>query len=385
MKDGVGPILRGDIDEAPLAGGPNSRLSTKFTKSSLDASGLKLIVLSFYAHPILTLGAVRESLVRQIESAERFVAENPGWVIASEPSEARTALGAGKRVFVLSIETAGGVLETEEDRALFVDRKKVRIVTFMHLSPDRLGRGVALWPGAGVLNSPLENLQAWISKSTDPVSGAYVNPHGLSAFGKTTLEALVKNRVWIDLAHASDRAQREIVEVLDRVGQPSLVTHTKLREISQNERSVPNFTLDRVRATGGIVGLIPTDDMTKELGVASGLSANCRRGIRAFAEEWRRTAELAGSPAAVTLGSDFNAPLRGLRGGCPDVAISEAPTFAENGFYRGDDLPKLFSSFRAAGVETEPDPELAVERFLRAWEKVRGTVKAGKGKAPQSP
>jgi microsomal dipeptidase-like Zn-dependent dipeptidase len=381
MKDGMSFLLRGDFDEPTRSKDARSFLSTKFTRESLEPSGLRLVVVSIYAHPILKWGSQKESLLREVSRLEEFVAKNPKWVIASEPWEARAALATGKKVFVLSLETAADIVETKADQDLFIDEKKIRIVTFMHLSPDRLGRGVSLWPGIGIFNAPLENIEAWITKARDAVTGVYVNPYGLSDYGKTVLESLVKRRVWIDLAHASDRAERDMVEVLDRYGQPSLFTHTKLRELAASERAVPRFALERVKNTAGIVGLIPTDDMEAELPDSFDLPAMCRVGIQGFAEEWKRTVKITGAPERVALGSDFNAPLHGLRGGCPAVKVASNPSFEKTGFFRGDDLPLLDEAMKSVGVDPEPKPDLAIEAFLRAWEKVRGPL----GKKTQSP
>jgi microsomal dipeptidase-like Zn-dependent dipeptidase len=398
-------LVRGKFDEKTRSSSAGDRLKSKMTRSSLDPSGLRVVVVSFYAHPVLarlsgsfgqafasSRDVVRASLLRQIAAAEKFVAENPEWVIAAEPKEARAALAAGKRVLIYSVETAEGAFDTEEDRRLFVDEKKVGIVTFMHLSPDRLGRGVALMPGPAFLNAPIEWIGAWVRKTTDPITGAYVNANGLSEFGKTVLDELVKRRVWIDLSHSSDQTLREMIPVLDRARQPALFTHTKLRDLSQTERAVPKFALARVRATRGMVGLMPTDDMLDPLPEAGSLTktAACRRGIRAFAEEWQRTALAVGDSSGVVLGSDFNAPVSGLIGGCERVTLASDPDFVERGFYRGEDLPHLFGAMREVGVDFGKDPRIAVERFLTAWEKVRqgngpsGTLKADAGKAPRS-
>lgn len=384
MQDGMGPLLWGDFDEPAKANSASSRFRTKMTRESLDASGLKVIVVAFYAHPVLTRGSVRDSLLRQIAQAEQFVSENPDWVVAGEPSEARFALAAGKRVFVFSVETAAGAFENEADRDLFIDEKKIRIVTFMHLSPDRLGRGVALWPGLGVMNCPLEVIEAWTTQNKDPVTGAYLNPYGLTSFGKSVLEDLVRRKVWIDLAHSSDRAQREIVEVLDRFQQPSLITHTKLREIAKNERTLPQFSIDRVNRTHGMIGLIPTDEMTQKMSRKEDGKENCRQGIYAFAEEWKRAEILTGNVGAVALGSDFNSPLPGLRGGCSEVANSDSE-LAAKGFYRGDDLPRLFTAMRALGAGSSPEKtDPAIEHFIQAWERVRPKAPQNKKKQSES-
>lgn len=371
MKPGVGPLLRGDFDQPTKAKSPKNRYRTKMTGSSLDPSGLRLIVVSFYAHPILGWGKTQDALLREIAQLEAFVAENPDWVIAAEPSEARTALAAGKRVFVLSIETAGGILETKADQDLFIEQKKIRIVTFMHLSPDALGRGVALWPGVGIFNAPLEVIQAWFSRSVDPETGAYVNPYGLSAHGKVVLEDLAKRRVWIDHSHSSDQAIHDMAPILDRYAQPSLFTHTRLRSHGSGERAVPRFALERVRGTGGIVGLVPTDDLEVKLPASMGLPEECRKGIRNFAEEWRRMVEIMGSADSVMLGSDFNAPLHGLKGGCDLVGDPADREFSQRGFYRGEDIPQLSAAMHSVGVDPEPDSARALGHFLSVWEKVR--------------
>ena len=53
MKDGVSFLLRGEFHEPVKSGSASSRAGTKMTRDSLDASGLKLIVVSLYAHPVL--------------------------------------------------------------------------------------------------------------------------------------------------------------------------------------------------------------------------------------------------------------------------------------------------------------------------------------------
>ncbi len=222
-----------------------------------------------------------------------------------------------------------------------------------------------------MFNSPLELLEAWFTKTTDPATGAYVNPYGLSAYGRTVLEALAKRRVWIDLAHASDRAVREMSAILDRYGQPALYTHTKLRDFFPAEQAIPRVALERVKATRGLAGLIPTDAMTPDDRKSLGLPPGCKKGIRAFAEEWKTAVGFAGAPAAIALGSDFNAPIEGLEPGCLEKAASADAEMGTRGFYRAEDLPKLQTTMRALDADPEPNAERALDRFLSAWEKVR--------------
>jgi len=204
MHEGMGVLMRGAFDDPARSMNWNTRLQTRISKENLEKSKLRIVVVSYYAHPILKLGNVRESILRQIEMTENFVKENPNWVIASSSSEARAALKVGKHVFVFSLETARGTLDISEDRKLFLDEKKISIVTPFHLSPDRYG-SPSLYYRVGIVNTPIEWFQSWSQDLVDR-NGINVNPSGVWGEGRKLIAELVGRKVWIDFLHAFDRA-----------------------------------------------------------------------------------------------------------------------------------------------------------------------------------
>src|SRR5207244_2903484 len=114
------------------------------------------------ANPILTF-SLRDSVRRQVRLAERFVREHPSWIIARSAAQAREALLSGKRVMILSLEGASGILESENDLREFVDQDGIRIVNLLHLTDDAFG-GVAFLPGLHALMSPW----AWLKGVFSP-------------------------------------------------------------------------------------------------------------------------------------------------------------------------------------------------------------------------
>ncbi len=371
MKWGVGPLLKGDFESPLGAKNWESKIGSKANRETLETSRLGIIVVSLYAHPILVKkwaggpGGIFESLALQVKALQDFVKNSNGeWIIAKTASEARVARAAGKKVFVLSIETAAGAVDSDAGIAQWIDEAGVRIVTFMHLTPDHLG-GVALWPGFGFFNAPLAWIRSWIAGDKDD-HGHYINREGLSPSGKVLLEKLAQKRVWIDLAHSSDQTQKDIAEILDRYGQPALYTHTSYRENLRAERGVSEKQLRRVKDTGGVIGLIVSETMMEPNTLDDGSNPNCHRGFSAFVAEWKSVSEKI-SPAQVMLGSDFNAPLNGLRSGC---AKTQDLDLVQNGFFSAAQLPKLWSALREMGAPVPIDLQEQERAFLDAWAKV---------------
>src|SRR5690606_26901719 len=119
---------------------------------TLRESGIRILVAALYAHPLMTWD-LRDSIRRQIAQAERFVKENPEWVLVRDAIETRKVLAEGKRALILSLEGAAGILESEKDLHEFIDERGIRIVTLLHLIDDHFG-GAAFLRGAAILANP---------------------------------------------------------------------------------------------------------------------------------------------------------------------------------------------------------------------------------------
>ena len=344
---GIG--VQGDFSDPPRSATFRDTTKSKVTLANLNASGLRIVVLSLYAHPWLNRQrSVKGSIDRQIDRAERFILENPEWVIAGSAVEARTAVAQKRKVLILSLETSAGVLDSVEDRRHFIDQRRVRIVTFLHLSPDANG-SPALLRGWGMAAAPLEWIRSFFG-SDHSDDGVFRNVGGLTPAGVVVLKDLVARRVWIDLAHASDRSQAEMIPILRDAGQPLLYSHVTLRSNTHEELGISESQLRAVNESGGLIGMIPSG-----YGLPHGDLAD-------FAASWIRAARDI-APERILLGTDSNGPVKGL---APGVSSTELPL----GYFRVDQLPALSRDLRTRGAPISADASATVQNFLHTWERV---------------
>jgi len=368
MKQGMGWLFRGSFDGPIAATSWRNRLSSKVNRAALDASGNGIVVVSLFAHPLEGLD-VRASIRRQVALTEQLAASHPGWALARDAGQARRLIAAGKKVLVLSLEGAAGVLESEEDLAEFIDELGIRIVTPLHLVDDRYG-GSARLNGYQLFGNPL----ALADQLLDPTCGEHdvpINPRGLSSAGRQLVLDLIKRGVWIDLAHASDVALAQLWELIEAAGQPPLFTHTTMRRYRATERALSDSMLRKLGAAGGIVGLLPSEDAFETIRVAKrfcpeGCSQEaCGRGVSAFAQMYTDVVAVLG-PAAVMLGADFNGGMRHLAPSCSTGSSLDKPA----GLLHMGQIGELWAATRRLGA---PVPALRqqLERFLQAWAKVR--------------
>ena len=85
------------------------------------------------------------------------------------------------------------------------------------------------------------------------------DPPGLSAFGRDVVRSCKELGVLIDLAHCSDHSCRDILEVAT---QPTIVTHTKMRSLSESRRDMPDELVRRVAEGGGVVSILASAPRT---------------------------------------------------------------------------------------------------------------------------
>jgi len=373
MKEGMSWMFRGRFDEPLRARTYKDGLSSQINAEALESSGASIVVVALYAHPWLTW-SLQDSIRRQIALAEDFVRNHGGWIIARSASDARAALKAGKRVLVFSLEGASGILETEQDFQEFVVRRGIRIVTPLHLTDDGIG-GVAFLKGYRVLASPLAWLRSLIvSREHD---GAKANSRGLSAEGHEIIKRLLRYGVWIDLAHSSDQSQEEILAEMTTAYPdrklPLLYTHTVLRKYHGAERGVSELQLQRVRDSGGYIGLMPSEEMLDGTPVPRelcpvGCSADaCEGSVHALATQFREASLIVGAPS-VALGSDYNGAINHLKPSCGTKTILD-----QEGLWNFGQAGSIWQAMKALNAPV-PEPEsLMVDQFLDAWSRIRET------------
>lgn len=365
MKPGLGWLFRGSFEDGIAADHWGDRLFNKTDAESLERSGLSVVVVSLFAHPVF-VGDLRDAIRTQIHRARDFLATHPGWGLARNAAEAEALVNEGKRVMVFSLEGAWGVLESEEDLVEFVDGEGIAIVAPLHLTDDHFG-GAAAMTGFQVVANPL----GFVDRLLDWQLNAEVttHPRGLTPMGRRLLYELVARGVWVDLTHASDQATDEMLPILAAAGQPLLYTHTSLRELRAEERRLSRSRLAGVAQSGGVVGLLPSEDAFVE---STGRSELCPRacaeeacgsGVVGFAEMVRRAATVL-PPEALQLGTDFNGGMRHLAPSC-----GVEGRLATEGLVDVGQVGALWSAARRLGAPLK-DPEVHRARFLSAWSKV---------------
>lgn len=368
MKPALGCLFHGELEGPLTADSWDDRLSSKLNAAALSASGLSVVVVALFAHPVLG-GDMRAQVREQIAEVEAFARANPQWAIARDAAQARGLLEAGRRVLVLSLEGASGVIESEEDLIEFVDQRGIRIVTPLHLVDDRYG-GVASLAGTSYLANPL-GVAARLFDAKGPIDrGA----RGLTPLGRRLLASLMARGVWIDLTHAADAALTAMVPLVRAAGQPLLLTHAMLRRHRPIERATSDSLLRDVAASGGIVGLVPTEDAfdspAGRLCPPGCSAAACSQGVNGFAAVWSDAARILG-PEAVMLGSDHNGGMRHLKPSCGTGTSLDKPA----GLWNMGQSAELLASLARLGAPRAP-LRASLERFLSAWERVRSSPAA---------
>lgn len=367
MKEGMGVMAKGGFNGPLEASDWTSRFGNQANPEALERSEIGIVVAALYAHPLFTW-SLRASIRRQIAIAEGFVARHPNWIIARDARQAREALTQGRRVMILALEGASGILEDEADLKEFIDEKGVRIVNLLHLTDDHFG-GVAFEPGFMMLSSPWAMVSQALRPHRDP-DGVRINANGLTADGREMAAELLKRHVWLDLAHASDASQAELIQLMEKAGQPLLYTHTTLRKYMGAERAITAAQLAEVARTGGMVGVMPADTMLGGTPIPGAMCPDtchlaCKGGLHALAVQYGEIAAAIGADR-VALGSDTNGGVAHLAPTCPlGTALDE------RGLWNIGLQAAVWDSLEKLGEPVPKPRSRVIDRFLEAWEKAR--------------
>ncbi|MEI6666526.1 MAG: dipeptidase [Acidobacteriota bacterium] len=113
---------------------------------------------------------------------------------------------------------------------------------------------------------------------------------GLTPMGRELVGQMEARHILVDLAHASNQTIMDVVALSKK---PVIVSHTGVRGTCNNTRNLDDERLQRIAATGGVIG------------IGYWTTAVCGPDADAVARAIRYTANLVGVDA-VALGSDFD-------------------------------------------------------------------------------
>ena len=114
--------------------------------------------------------------------------------------------------------------------------------------------------------------------------------NGLTDFGREVVQAVVERGLILDVSHSSQKVVRDVLEMTDI---PLVVSHTGIHKNCEVKRNIPDALMQKIAATGGVIGIGYWADATCDDSPA-GVAKAIKVAIEVVGED------------AVSLGSDFD-------------------------------------------------------------------------------
>lgn len=188
---------------------------------------------------------------------------------ASEVSAGRLALGGARRVVVPLFVADAFAMSPDAARAAYdgafaslsraLGRTPVApAVTLSFEGADGFAddpAGFDAWAarGACLVGLVHSHTNALGASSQDPVAAS--RAHGLTPAGWRLAQHVVAHGALLDLAHASDATQDDLVAVARAAGAPIVDSHTGMRALVASERNLDDAHARAIAASGGVLGM----------------------------------------------------------------------------------------------------------------------------------
>lgn len=211
-------------DHHPLRG----RFAGHLDLPRMEDAGLSGAMWSVTTNPARPARNRWKTTVANFRRLRQVIDRTGGRVrVASTFTEWQAARRAGAHAALLVIQ-GGNALDAAPEDQLLPDPALCR-VTLVHLTNSQLG------------------------ESSQPRQ--LVPRAGLTNRGRNLVRALNRERVFVDLAHISERGFWDAVEVHDR-SQPLLVTHTGVEAMTPHWRNIDDDQIRAIADTGGTIGIM---------------------------------------------------------------------------------------------------------------------------------
>ena len=188
--------------------------------------GLDVVVEQVYLEdPFNNYNYAVKQAVRLVETFHRVLEANPERMeLALTAADVRRIVGSGKTAVILALE-GGFDMEGDLDVLRLFYRLGVRLVQFTNHNTTNA------FVDAGLGD------QAW---------------GGITDHGHAVVREMNRLGIMIDISHASDAAQLEIIEAS---AAPVVASHHGLRHFSDRPRTLSDAVLTALAAKGGLVGI----------------------------------------------------------------------------------------------------------------------------------
>jgi microsomal dipeptidase-like Zn-dependent dipeptidase len=238
-----------------------------------------------------------DHLLDQIDLVEQDIADRPDATVVRSRAELDAALAAGTLALVHCIEGGFALGASEAEVRANVSRlaqRGVAYVTLAHL----------FWRQVATNAPALPFLPDWLYRLVFPQPSA----KGLGDLGRAALEAMLAERVLVDVTHMGDASLRETLDVLDErdpaQAVPVIASHGAYRFGNLNY-NLTGEAIERIARRGGVIGLIVCRHY-----ISNGLKPKDPKSfddsVALLCEHVDRIAALTGSLDNVGIGSDLD-------------------------------------------------------------------------------
>jgi membrane dipeptidase len=328
------PLYSGEPGQAEFfATEPGHVLVNQIQPEALEAAGVRLVFAALWPPPALrpARDAMGEAL-DQLEKLRAFTARRPEFSLAMDVTTARAALARGRIVAIPTLEGAEAIRTVEDVDRLFA--AGIRVIGLTHFVDNGLAAA--------------DEQFALVGGGEDA---------GLTDLGRAAVRRMFELGILVDLAHASDRAMSDTLDLAEEHRVPVLFSHAG--GAARYLRTLPDTLAQRIARGGGLIGVgLYWSGLLKDLPEEDRFPGFVPDTCDEVVAHWVHYAKLVG-PDHVVLGSDLSSMI--LRpppgGGCPQ------------GLRNAFDLPAFFAALETAGVPRESLDDSG-ERVLRLLDRL---------------
>lgn len=252
-------------------------------------------------------------LVEQIEQVERDLDTWDDSVITVVSDEAALdrALESETGTIAMVHCLEGGVdlgatTEEIEDNVAELKRRGIAYITLAHLFYRQVATNA---PAIPFLPDSVYN---WVFRQ--PKGG------GLTERGRVAVEAMVRNKILVDLAHMRADALAETFEILDSIApdMPVVNTHAGYR-FGKQEYMLDAPTIERIAKRRGVIGLILAQHQLND-GIRKRETETFEESFEVICKHIDKIREITGSNEFVAIGSDLDGFIKPTMGGLETMA-----------------------------------------------------------------
>ncbi len=203
---------------------------------------------------------------RILDTLDRLVERNREEMVKTDCVRDIRAAAAHGLLAALPAVEGGHVIGSKIERIGYLRERGVRLLTLTHFIANRISDG---------------HVRPFVHR-------------GLSGFGREVIRECQDHGVVVDLAHCSDAAFDDALEMIDK---PPMVTHSALRGGRGSQRYLTPDQVRRIAEKGGAIGVILWPWYLKSLSVFGGLDL--------VVDTYARMADLVG-PEHLMIGTDMD-------------------------------------------------------------------------------